>query len=325
MAHYAPASRPLSVAIPHTFGAQGPYCPRRPHLSEILANTSTPPWTLSAFMAYLSQNHCLETLEFTMDATRYRKHYLKTAGRCPNGQIAPKTEECVYIQSLWQRLLQAYIIPNGPREVNLPSDVRNDLLSLSADTDLPPHPSVLDTAVQKVYELMEESVLVPFLNSVWPQSSNPDSAYNTSSEELSSGPHAGSYDDRAFYRARSRRQRRSSPPLSMSTPATGISTNRASAPSSFASFARTLSHSARQISHPNSHTSSATNSTRTSASAATLSPLFAGGSPMSVTSGSVGDRREREQSGSAWRKMRSSFGFRKKADSPFGRDDEMQM
>src|SRR4051794_20383280 len=60
-------SRPLSVAIP-----PGSYRPRRPTLAEVLANAAPPPWTLSAFTGYLSQNHCLETLEFTLDANRYR-------------------------------------------------------------------------------------------------------------------------------------------------------------------------------------------------------------------------------------------------------------
>ena len=62
-------SRPLSLSI------SGPYCPRRPTLQEVLDNTAPPPWTLSAFTAYLSQNHCLETLEFTMDSQRYKMHY----------------------------------------------------------------------------------------------------------------------------------------------------------------------------------------------------------------------------------------------------------
>jgi hypothetical protein len=47
----------------------------RPTLDEVLANTAPAPYTLSAFMAYLSQNHCLETLEFTLDAKRYREAY----------------------------------------------------------------------------------------------------------------------------------------------------------------------------------------------------------------------------------------------------------
>lgn len=153
-------SRPLSLAIP-----AGPYCPRRPTLREVLANSAPPPWTLSAFMAYLSQNHCLETLEFTMDASRYRKHYETLRENSRGLLITPSTEGCEYVRMLWQKLLDAYITPNGPREVNLPFDVRDRLVS-APNHFTPPHPSQLDTAVRIVYDLMEESVLVPFLNSV---------------------------------------------------------------------------------------------------------------------------------------------------------------
>ncbi|KAF2461465.1 RGS domain-containing protein, partial [Lineolata rhizophorae] len=172
-------SRPLTVRIPTTtMQTSGPFCPRKPSLADILANTAPPPWTLTAFMAYLSQNHCLETLEFTMDASRYRKHYMKMVSR--GGPTTPSADDVTYVRMLWQRLLDAYIAPNGPREVNLPSDVRDSILA-QADAQMPPHPSTLDPAVHKVYELMEESVLVPFINSLHPQ---PDSAYNTSDENL---------------------------------------------------------------------------------------------------------------------------------------------
>ncbi|EON62776.1 hypothetical protein W97_02001 [Coniosporium apollinis CBS 100218] len=225
-ANYIP-SRPLTVAIPRNI-AQGPYCPRRPNLSEILANTAPPPWTLSAFMAYLSQNHCLETLEFTMDASRYRKHYNKMANRTPGVPISPTSEECVYVKMLWQRLLEAYIAPNGPREVNIPGDIRDKILAL-ADSPVPPGPSALEPAVQKVHELMEESVLGPFLNSVSAQSAHPGT-FNTSAEDLRA--QTRSYDDTSVYR----RSRRGSPPphsMSVDSPASAsVAFNRVSAPSS---------------------------------------------------------------------------------------------
>lgn len=365
MTDYAPSSvsspRPLSVAIPRTapFSATGLYCPRRPNLSEILANSSPPPWTLSAFMAYLSQNHCLETLEFTMDASRYRKHYNKIASRSPTGEIVAGSEDCKYVSSLWQKLLEAYIVPNGPREVNIPSSVREGLIAHSND-EVPPHHLVLDTAVQKVYELMEESVLVPFLNSFYPQTALPsstDNSRNTSTEDVTTS--SRSYDDRAMYR-RARKARKQSPTLSVSMPFSAPAVqNRSSAPSTFSQFARTLSHSTRQISHTSSHSQSM--SARTSGSAV-LSPwssnqsesghspadMSAGGltddtsasspsafcepmtppttppqcdygSPASVgTSNGLGPRKD---SGSAWKKMRSSFGFRKKSGSL--REEEM--
>ncbi|RPA79876.1 regulator of G protein signaling superfamily [Ascobolus immersus RN42] len=144
-------SRPLSVAASH--------CQRMPTLADVLSNTAEPPYTLTAFMAYLSQNHCLETLEFTMDASRYRKHFntLKEAGSFED------SETCGFMRSLWQRLLDAYIAPNGPREVNLPCGIRDRLLSVP-NYDMPPEPDCLDAALSKVYELMEESVLIPFIN-----------------------------------------------------------------------------------------------------------------------------------------------------------------
>jgi len=196
-------SRPLSVAIPQEI-THGPYCPRRPTLTEILSNTAPSPWTLSAFMAYLSQNHCLETLEFTMDATRYRKHYEKMAAQMAGMPMSPDYEECDYVRMLWQRLLDAYIVPNGPREVNLPSSVRDELLMLP-NAVAPPPPESLDPAVKIVYELMDESVLVPFLNEVsslkGPQSCG--SSWNESDENLHT---RGSLDERSSHRSRERRR-----------------------------------------------------------------------------------------------------------------------
>jgi hypothetical protein len=69
-------------------------------------------------MAFLSQNHCLENLEFTMDASRYRKHYSKMVNRHPGSPISPLSEECGYVLMLWRRLIDAYIRESGPREVS---------------------------------------------------------------------------------------------------------------------------------------------------------------------------------------------------------------
>jgi hypothetical protein len=201
------ASRPLSLAIP-----SGPYCPRRPTLQEVLANSAPPPWTLSAFMQYLSRNHCLETLEFTMDASRYRKHYETMLSNNNLEELISTTEECEYIRMLWQKLLAAYITPNGPREVNLPSDVRDRLISLP-NHSIPPSPTELDTAVKIIYELMDESVLVPFLNSVSSSvgSRNYCSPWS-SQEDVTFSP--ASRESRSMSPARPPTRRDQSPPTS---------------------------------------------------------------------------------------------------------------
>ncbi|KAJ5678670.1 hypothetical protein N7462_006914 [Penicillium macrosclerotiorum] len=154
-------SRPVSLAV-----STGAFCPMRPTLNEVLANTAAPPYTLSAFMAYLSQNHCLETLEFTMEANRYRDTYDAVVDRLGLAVLAvPDSPEAQHLRMLWHRLLMAYILPGAPREINLSSEVRDALLHYR-DVTTPPAPETLDSAVKRIHELMEESIFLPFLNSL---------------------------------------------------------------------------------------------------------------------------------------------------------------
>ncbi|KAH7359994.1 RGS domain-containing protein [Pyrenochaeta sp. MPI-SDFR-AT-0127] len=218
---------PLKVSIPKNIPS--PQC-RKPNLTEILANTAPPPYTLTSFMAFLSQNHCLENLEFTMDASRYRKHYSKMVNRHPGSPISPLSDECGYVLMLWRRLIDAYIRESGPREVNLPAEVRDNLLSLT-DLYVPPHPSALDEAVAKIYELMEESVLVSFLNSVSPSSAHPTLSHESYDSSITRSS-TRSYEEKSLL---SRSQQPSLP-----------SHQRASAPSSLTSGfmqSRPFSHS----------------------------------------------------------------------------------
>ncbi|KAJ4307063.1 hypothetical protein N0V88_000438 [Collariella sp. IMI 366227] len=153
-------SRPTSVALmPQASACLSPTSP--PSLRDILTSSAPPPYTLAAFMAFLSQNHCLETLEFTMDAERYRSAYSSLLmGQCAGSADGPEHVCC-----LWQKLMNAYILPYGHREVNLPAHVRDRLLSFPS-TPVPPHPSELDEAARIVYELMNDSVMGPFLASM---------------------------------------------------------------------------------------------------------------------------------------------------------------
>lgn len=149
-----------NLAVP-----SGAFCPLRPSLADVLSNTAPPPYTLSSFMAYLSQNHCLETLEFSLEAKRYRESYESLAGQMGDRiTTAADSPECGHLHMLWHRLLTAYIFPGSPREINLPSEVRDGLLQF-ANSPSPPSPQTLDPAVKLVHELMEESIFLPFLNS----------------------------------------------------------------------------------------------------------------------------------------------------------------
>lgn len=182
----------------------GPYCPQRPSLPDVLSNSAPPPWTLSAFTAYLSQKQCLENLEFTMDADRYRERFDLLASEMAGMPMTPDSEECDYLRMLWQRLLDAYIMPDGAREINIPSDIRHTLLSLPNHTS-PPRPEALEAAVKIIYDLMEESVLVSFLNEIpsvrGPQSINDQSMDSDDNERL-----RNDVRERKSRRSRSRRK-----------------------------------------------------------------------------------------------------------------------
>jgi hypothetical protein len=311
-------SRPLSLSIP-----TGPYCPRRPTLPEVLSNTASPPWTLGAFTAYLSQNHCLETLEFTMDATRYSEHYHKMVGCDPHTPLSPTTQDCEYVRMLWVKLLDAYIAPNAPREINLPSNVRNRLMSLPHAFS-PPDPAELEPAVKIIYELMDESVLVPFLNSVAP--TRPLESLNSpwmSNESMMDTYMAGSLDERSLSPARTRRDEDHS---AGSTDATSQSFTGPSPRHSHHSHLTTAlgrtassrlsaylsgSSAASVAEAPDTLTDDSTDSPSPSGSA--LEPMTPPNTPPTSDTGFSGTshRTVRAAEGNSWKKMSAKLGWKK--------------
>ncbi|KAL7948184.1 PAK-box protein [Trichoderma barbatum] len=158
---YTPYSRPTSfTSSSEASSPRYTMTGRPPTLNEILLDTAPPPWTLSAFMAYLSQNHCMETLEFTLDSQRYASVYEQSLA-----EATPADDGRERVCAWWEKLMQVYIIPCAPREVNIPAQVRDRLLRVPFGPN-PPHPSELAEAGRIIYELMNDSVLVPFLQSV---------------------------------------------------------------------------------------------------------------------------------------------------------------
>ncbi|KUJ12086.1 uncharacterized protein LY89DRAFT_738707 [Mollisia scopiformis] len=309
-------SRPLSLTIP-----SGPYCPRRPTLHEVLANIAPQPWTLTAFMAYLSQNHCLETLEFTMDAQVYSKHYQELVSHDPHSPLSPNTPGCDYVRMLWQKLLDAYIAPNGPREVNLPSDVRDHLMSLPSAYS-PPDPAELDPAVKIIYELMDESVLVPFLNSIAPSRGQEfQSSPWTSNESMPDAYMTASLDERSLSRMRTRDV---SPPVgdlgmdvvsqSLTGPSPRLSHSSHLTAALSRGAARLSTHlSGSSTEAPESMTDDSTDSPSPSGSA--LEPMTPPNTPPTshteFADASPGTSPHTGREGSSWKKMGAKLGWKK--------------
>jgi len=104
----------------------------------------------------------METLEFTLDSQRYAAFYDQLAA-----ENSPSQESNARVCGWWNKLMEVYIVPCAPREVNIPARVRDRLLSLPSGPSAP-HPAELEEAGRIIYELMNDSLLVPFLQSVAP-------------------------------------------------------------------------------------------------------------------------------------------------------------
>lgn len=201
MAGSQPPSRPVSVAV-----LGGNHSPR-PTLDEVLANTANPPYTLSAFMAYLSQNHCLETLEFTLDANRYRDTYNTACRKLRESPLVSDGPENEHLRMLWERLISAYVVPGAVREVNLTSQVRDALVNCRYST-VPPPPQTLDSAVKRIHDLMDESIFIPFLNTFSSSTSLQPSQSTSPQDELDENltmPNSGLEDSATRQQSRRRR------------------------------------------------------------------------------------------------------------------------
>ena len=301
-------SRALSVTTSNTSRyTLDPYSiPTRPTLADVLSNSAPPPWTLSAFTAYLSQNHCLENLEFTMDAERYRQKYDEMLAQLAGTPVRADCEEYNFVRMLWQRLLDAYIIPDGAREINIPSNIRNRLLSLPNHTT-PPDPEVLGAAVKIIFDLMEESVLVSFLNEV-PSSTASQYYYdqwNDSDDNLN--PRVGSRE-RKMRRSRSRK--RASPPASTLDVPFPLLTGSTSRFSTNSNLTAGLSRNSRAPSHFSSGSGDASlTDDSTSPSSPNREPMTP---PTTPPSSDIGGSSPKGRGDNTWKKM---LGWKKKSSS----------
>ena len=160
---------------------------RRPNLTQILSDEAPPPWTLEAFTSYAARNLCLENIEFIQDARRYKTQY-QAAMSMPSDHAKSQPHQrpgldrfnsfqVEKLKEMWTRLMLTYIAPSSPKEINLTSDIRSGLLPHNKQM-MAPSPDLLEPAVKKIEELIEDSILFSFLNEV--QMSESPSVYFSS-------------------------------------------------------------------------------------------------------------------------------------------------
>lgn len=132
-----------------------------PTLDDILADRAPEPYTLEGLKDFMARNHCLEVLEFVLDVALYRQWYYvwdtaTSASRCT-----------ATLRHQWDHILSTYIRTNASKELNVPCNVRDDLLHAWRDAARQPvPPEHLDGAVDVAKDLMKENVYLPFIATV---------------------------------------------------------------------------------------------------------------------------------------------------------------
>lgn len=185
--------------------------PARPTLEDVLNNKAPSPFTLAAYTAFLSQQHCLETLEFTTEAKKYAEKYDEASAHLAGMPLNVDTEEGWELIQDWTRIMDIYVKPGAPREINLPSEERDELVDLSYELR-PPQPEALEPAVRRMYDLMSDSIFIPFCNSL--KQLPYAQTYNAMSDFTSAGdfePSRLTFDERAMHHRVPSRRRRSPP------------------------------------------------------------------------------------------------------------------
>ena len=139
--------------------------PGRPTLDDVLNGTAPAPYTLAAYEAFLVSQHCPETLEFVTESRKYAEKYEHALKELKTECITTESDEGFDLMLDWNRILDVYVKPGAPREINIPAEERDDLISHECEPTLPP-PEALNPCVKRMYDLMSDSIFIPFCNSL---------------------------------------------------------------------------------------------------------------------------------------------------------------
>lgn len=211
-------ARPISVAR-----KEGILSPNRPTLDDVLNGTAPQPFTLAAYTAFLSQQHCLETLEFVTEARRYSTKYneaLAAAG--DESLLTTESDDGFELMNQWTRLLDVYVKPGAPREINLPAEERDDLVEYPYEPH-PAPPAALDPSVKRMYDLMSDSIFIPFCNSLKVPSHAQTYSAISELRRTDFDPSRMTFDERSGISRPANPRRRESPP---NAPASTFSPSR---------------------------------------------------------------------------------------------------
>ncbi|KAI8333530.1 RGS domain-containing protein [Chlamydoabsidia padenii] len=117
-------------------------------LECLLMDTTSAPY--KAFSTYLQQQFCTENLMFWLEVQHYKSDYTND-----KKELNRLAQQCMGI-------IYTYIQPNSCREINIPCDMRHDIIDKVKDSHY--HPDLFYPACEAVLELMRANAFIPWLS-----------------------------------------------------------------------------------------------------------------------------------------------------------------
>jgi hypothetical protein len=128
-----------------------------PSFETLLSGLSKAPYSRVSFMSYLKTIHCSENLEFLIDSNQYvltTKKYQSTLNQETDARFYE------FIQNernqLWTYIFKQFISHDSPKEVNIQSDLKDQLTFHFHSNSLPPV-ALIETTMISIKDLLRDS------------------------------------------------------------------------------------------------------------------------------------------------------------------------
>ncbi|KAI8375127.1 hypothetical protein BD560DRAFT_392775 [Blakeslea trispora] len=138
-------------------------------LEVVLSNQAPSPFSLEDFSDYLKSIYCCENLLFYQATIKYRALCSLYFGDTSFGfsdtsaQLLSKNDQSHFriLKEEFDFILKEYVFNDAPQEINIPFEIRHQLLHLYQTQKLY-HPDLLSPASQAVVELLRVNAFIPF-------------------------------------------------------------------------------------------------------------------------------------------------------------------
>ncbi|KAG0244770.1 hypothetical protein BGW41_006328 [Actinomortierella wolfii] len=187
----------------------------KPSLHQILLDQGHGPYTLENFAAFLQSQFCYENLAFWLASRQYKlcaqSLYQSVIQTAPQFNLhvnstqylnPSQARQFTELQRKMRAILDTFVLPSSPHELNLSDAVRCRLLRVVAEGSY--HPQVLEQARESIMDLMKCSSYPLFLEDINNKRLS-SSAGSSQSCNTDSDKSASAHDEHGSWRHKAKR------------------------------------------------------------------------------------------------------------------------